>query len=198
MRGIDVHLYRDVNRLAVHSGALHGLARAAAGWLVVLVLALCLLAAWQLARRRPDAPVAVASALWALAAALVSDAVARAVAAAVGRARPYDLVPHAEVLVSRTHLAGFPAAGAAAAAAVAGALWRSEAGPAAAATVAALCLGFAQVYAGALYPGDVLTGYALGVLVALALRPLGLRVLSWLTVKVERSPLHLIVAAHRV
>ena len=198
MQGFDVHLYRDVNRLAVHTGALHGVVRAAAGWLAVLALALCLLAAWRRARRRPDAPVAVASALWALAAALISDAVARALAAGIDRARPYALVPHAEVLVARTHLAAFPGAGAAAAAAVTAALWRSERVPASVATAAALILGLAQVYVGALFPGDVVTGYALGVAVALALRPLGMRVLCWLTVKVERSPLHLVVAAHRV
>lgn len=198
MQGLDVHLYRDVNRLAVHTGALHGVARAAAGWLAVLALALCLLAAWRRARQRPDAPVAVASALWALASALVADAVARAVAAGIGRARPYDVVHSAEVLVSHTHLSAFPGAGSAAAAAVAAALWRSEKVPAAAATATSLILGFAQVYVGALFPGDVLAGYGLGVLIALALRPLGVRVLSWLTVKVERSPLHLVVAAHRV
>jgi undecaprenyl-diphosphatase len=198
VHGADVHLYRDVNRLALDSSVLHGLAQAASGWLAVLLLALCVLAAWYRGRQRADAPVAVASALWAPASAVVADAVARALAAGIDRARPYHLLAHAEVLVARTHTPGFPAAGAAAAAAVAAALWRSDAGPAVAATAAALILGFAQVYAGALYPGDVIAGYALGVVIALALRPLGLPVLSWLTVKIERSPLHLAVAAHRV
>jgi len=198
VRGLDVRLYRDVNGWAVQTSFLHGLGRASAGWLAFVLLAACLALAWYRARRRPDAPVAVASALWGLAAAAVAVAVARAVAVAVGRALPYQVVAHAELLVSRSHGPGLPAAAAAGAGAVAAALWFSGAVMGGAASLAAVLLAAAGVYVGAFFPGDVASGLILGVTVAVALRPLGLRVLSWLTVKVERSPLHLVVAAHRV
>ena len=198
MRGLDVRLYRDVNRWAAQTSFLHGLGRAAAGWMAFALLAACVALAWHRGRRRPDAPVAVASVLWALAAAVVAAGVARAVAAAVGRAHPYQVVAHAELLVARVHGSGFPAAAAAGAGAVAAALWFSAGAVGGVASVIAVLLAAAGVYVGALFPGDVASGLVLGAVVAVALRPLGLRLLSWLTVKVERSPLHLMVAAHRV
>ncbi|MHB1854880.1 MAG: phosphatase PAP2 family protein [Acidimicrobiales bacterium] len=198
MRGLDVRLYRDVNGWAMKTSYLHGLGRAAAGWLAFALLAGCLALAWYRGRRRSDAPVAVASVLWALAAAVVAVVVARSVAAAVGRAHPYQVVAHAEVLVSRVHGSGFPAAAAAGAGALAAALWFSDAAVGGAAGAIAVLLAGAGVYVGVLFPGDVAAGLVLGAVVAVALRPFGLRLLSWLTVKVERSPLHLVVAAHRV
>ena len=198
MRGLDVRLYRDVNRWVVQTSYLHGLSRAAAGWLAFALLAACLALAWYRGRRRSDAPVAVASVLWAVAAAAVAMGVARAVAAAVGRVHPYQVVAHAEVLVARVHGSGFPAAAAAGAGAVATALWFSDPAVGGVASVIAVVLAAAGVYVGALFPGDVASGLVLGAVVAVALRPLGLRLLSWVTVKVERSPLHLVVAAHRV
>lgn len=198
MRSLDVRLFRDVNGWAAHSSVLHGVGRAAAGWLALATLAACLLTAWSRGRRRPDAPVAVASVLWALVAGAVALTVAQAAAAAIDRSLPYHALDHVELLVSRGTGGGLPSAAAAGAGALAAALWLSDRAVAAVAGGTALIAGLAQVYVGARFPGDVAAGLVLGAVLAVAARPLGLRVLSWLTVKVERSPLHLVVAAHRV
>lgn len=197
MRALDARLYLDVNRWAVRTGDLHGLGRACASWVPLALAAACLVAAWLRARRREDAPMAVASSLWALAAALVAAAVDRAVAGAIGRARPYESLRAVEVLVERVRSPDLPNVATAVVAAAAASLWLSDRPSALVASLAAVLTGAAQVYVGAAYPGDAAAGLALGAVLAVALRPVGILVLRWLTVKIERSPLHLIVAAHR-
>lgn len=197
MRALDDRLFRAVNRWAVQTPALHATGRAVDTWAALAVLAICVVMAWLRGRRRADAPVAVASALWAVLSAAVAYGVARPVASAVGRSRPYQVIPHVEVLVARTHAPGLPSVAAAVAGAAAASLWPSDRTMAVIASAAAGLLAAAQVYTGAFFPGDVVGGLALGALLALALRPVGLRLLAWVTVKVERSPAHLVVAAHR-
>lgn len=197
MRSLDVRLFRDVNHWAARTPALHGTGVAAATWAPFVVAILAVGAAWLRGRRRPDAPQAVAGCLWAVLAALVAAAVDRPLAGVLGRARPYQALAGVEVLVGRTHSPGFPSLPAAVAAAVAVALWSVDRAWAAAASAAALVLAAARVYAGAAYPTDALAGLGLGTVLALALRPPAMLVLGWLTAKIERSPLHLVVAAHR-
>jgi membrane-associated phospholipid phosphatase len=197
MAGLDSRLYRDVNRLARHSPALHGVTEAWYVWLGVVVLGACVAVAWWRARLRPDAPVAVASSLWAAAAAAITLVVAQPVVHAIGRARPYAALPGVEVLVGRSHSFSLPSVHAAVAGAVIGALWWSDVPAAAAATVTGLLLGWACVYVGVSYPGDVVAGLAGGAVLAAAGRPVGMLVLTWLATKVERSPLHLVISAHR-
>ena len=197
MAGLDSRLYRDVNHLARHSPALHGITEAWYVWLGVALLGVCVAGAWWRARFRPDAPTAVAASLWAAAAAAVAVAVAQPIVHAVGRARPYTALPGVEVLVGRSHSFSLPSVHAAVAGAVIGALWWSDRPAAAAATVTGGVLGWACVYVGVSYPGDVVAGLAGGAVLAAALRPVGMLVLTWLATKVERSPLHLIIAVHR-
>lgn len=197
MRALDIRLFRDVNHFAIRSPALHEIGRLCASWLVLGVLLVCIGTAWLRGRQRPDAPTAVASSLWALVAPLLAVLADRPLSEAIGRLRPYQALSSVEVLLGRPHSPGLPNLALAAAGAVAGALWASDRRVAAAAGLAALVLAGGQVYVGLAYPGDVAAGLALGLVGAAGLRPVGLRVLSWLTVKIERSPLHLVVAAHR-
>ena len=197
MAGLDSRLYRDVNHLARHSSALHGITEAWYVWLGVTLLGVCVAVAWWRARFRPDAPTAVASSLWAVAAAAVTVVVAQPVVHAIGRARPYTVLHGVEVLVGRSHSFSLPSVHATVAGAVIGALWWSDGAAAVAATMAGVVLGWACVYVGVSYPGDVVAGLAGGAVVAAALRPVGMLVLTWLATKVERSPLHLVIAVHR-
>jgi membrane-associated phospholipid phosphatase len=81
---------------------------------------------------------------------------------------------------------------------VAAGLWVTDRALAPVALAGALVLSFSLVYVGVQYPSDQLVGLLIGAVVALGLRPAGTAVLRWLAVRVERSPLHLLVAAHRV
>lgn len=200
MSALDARLYEDVNGLARHSSALHGLGSAWFAWLGFVVLAASAGWGWWKARFRPDAPDAVAASVWALTSAGVGVLVAQPMVSALGRVPPYRSHP-AEVLGGvPPGSPSFPSLHAVVAGAVVAGLWWAGTwarGPAVGATVTGLVLAFACVYTGRSYPGDVLAGLALGGLVAALGRPLGLRVLSWVALKVERSPLHLVVAAHR-
>ena len=197
MSSLDARLYRDVNHLARHSPALHGITEAWYGWVGVALLFGCVLAAWWRARFRSDAPTAVASSLWSVGAAAVGLAVAQPIVHAIGRPRPFTAWPEAEMLVARSHSFSMPSVHAVVAGAVIGALWRSDLPAAGAATLVGLVLGWACVYVGASYPGDVVVGLVGGAALAVALRPLGMTLLTWMATKVERSPLHLVIAAHR-
>lgn len=198
MRSLDSRLYHYVNRLAGNSSALHGVLRSWYLWGGMVVLAALTALAWWRGRFRADAPTAVAGSAWAALAATVTALLAQPVLHAVGRERPFTRAPGAGVLVGHPHSFGFPSVPSAVAGAVTAALWWA-AGPAiggpAAAT--ALLLAFSCVYVGVSYPGDVVAGLLFGAAAAVVLRPAGMRLLSWLAVKVERSPLHLVVAAHR-
>ncbi len=149
---MDSSLYRDINRFAVHTSWLHPVGKVFAVYAVGL-FGLIVLAAWYLARRQPDAPRAVAATLWAAAGTLVAVAINQPIGHAVARARPYAVMPHVEVLVSRSTDYSFPSdhaitAGAATAgvwivARYGGALLRNLA---IGSTVLALVIAFARVY----------------------------------------------------
>jgi membrane-associated phospholipid phosphatase len=194
---LDRRWFRDVNDFARHTSYLHEVGRLGAVWLPLLVVLACVGAAWARGRFRPDAPTAVASAVWSLAAGAIAWAVAHPLAAAVDRTRPYRTLPGVEVLVHRASTASLPDVATAGLAAVAAGLWFSDGRSGTGASLAVVGAALAQVYVGLAYPGDVAAGIALGATAAGLLRPLGLVIFSWLTTKVERSPLHLLVAAHR-
>ena len=172
MGAADSTIFRDVNRVAVHTGWLHGFMAAWAVWLGFAVLGLCVAAAWWRGRNLAAAPRAVSSAAWAAGA----GAVAMTVSPSLSQ----------------------PGWQAAFAGAVVAGLWLTDRGLALVALGGALVLSFSQVYVGAEYPSDQVVGLLIGAVLAVGLRPAGTAVLRWLAVKVERSPLHLLVAAHRI
>jgi len=112
----------------------------------------------------------------------------------VGRARPFAATPQAIVLVSRPSGFSFPNEHAVIAGAVAAGLWLSRARLVAAfATLLALVIAFAVVYAGTAYPGDALGGLLLGVFVCLALYPLAIGSLRDLAHGLVRTPFKFLV-----
>ena len=198
MGAADSTLVRDVNRVAVHTGWLHGLMTAWAGWLGLTVLGLCVAAAWWRGRNLAAAPRAVSSAAWAAGAGAVAMTVSQAVSDAIGRPRPFQALHGVLVLVGRPGSFSLPSWQAGLAGAVVAALWLTDRRTAGLALVGAVVLSFSQVYVGVQYPADEVVGLLIGAVLAVGLRPAGTAVLRWVAVKVERSPLHLLVAAHRI
>ena len=169
-----------------------------AGWLGLTVLGFCVAAAWWRGRNLAAAPRAVSAAAWAAGAGAVAMTVSQAISDAIGRARPFQALHGVVVLVGRPGSFSLPGWEAAFAGAVVAGLWLSNRNAALVALGAALVLAFSQVYVGVQYPADQVVGLLIGAVLALGLRPAGTAVLRWLAVKVERSPLHLLVAAHRI
>lgn len=188
---MDASLYRDINRLAVHSGWAHEAMKLDAVYGVGL-FGLGVLAAWWLARLAPDAPRAVAAAIWAAVGTVAAVGVNQPIVSGVHRARPFLSIRTAEVLVTRGHDFSFPSDHATAAGAAAAGLWivthyaRNVRALAVMASVWAVLLAFARVYVGVHYPGDVLAGLAVGATVAVVGWAVLNRPLVWLTTLVSR------------
>lgn len=199
---MDSSLYRDINRFAVHTSWLHPVGKVFAVYAVGL-FGLVVLAAWYLARRQPDAPRAVAATLWAAAGTLVAVAINQPIGHAVARARPYAVMPHVEVLVSRSTDYSFPSDHAITAGAATAGVWivaryggRLLRNLAIGSTVLALVIAFARVYVGAHYPGDVVAGLLIGAAVSVIGWLLLSRPLTVLTTAVrDRTPLRPLVSA---
>jgi undecaprenyl-diphosphatase len=162
---VDARLYEWVNRLADATGWAHPPMIAVATYGIGLFAAL-LVAAFLDGRHRGDLH-RVATSIWAGAAAIVALAVAAGIGGVVGRARPFDVVVGAHVLIARSSDVSFPSDHATAVGAIAVALLlgrHRRAGLIAAG--GAVVMAFARVYVGVHYPSDVLAGLALGALVA--------------------------------
>lgn len=173
---VDQRWYLDVNSFARHTPWLHDALAAYALWGGLTVLALMLLAAYLVVRRRPQGPREVATVvcvgLGAVAAVLINQ---QLISPAVARPRPCATLPHVEVLLSCAHDYSFPSdhtmiAGAfVAGLAFLGARWALPAAG------VALLLAFGRVYTGVHYPGDaaagLVIGAVIGAVVVLALRP---------------------------
>ncbi|HZT65332.1 MAG TPA: phosphatase PAP2 family protein [Acidimicrobiales bacterium] len=195
MRSLDARLFRDVNRFAAHTGWLHEFMKLYAVYIGLALLAACVAGAWLRGRRGTNPPSAVASAAWAPVAAVVAVGVNQPISHAAARARPCHALANVHPLVTCAHDYSFTSDHATAAGGVIVGLLFSDLGMGLLALAVGLILALARVYAGVHYPGDVIAGLLLGGAVAAALRPLGMPVLRWLAVRVERSPLHLLVAA---
>ncbi|HET9733360.1 MAG TPA: phosphatase PAP2 family protein [Acidimicrobiales bacterium] len=170
---MDTSFYKDINHFAVHTAWLHEFMKVFAVYGVGIFGAL-VLAAWWLARYRPEAAGAVAASAWAAVGTLVAVALNQPLAHAVARPRPYNVIPGVEVLVSRAHDFSFPSDHAVTAGAAAAGLWivayyggRGIRGLAIGGTVLALLVAFSRVYVGAHYPGDVAAGLGYGAAISL-------------------------------
>ena len=156
--------FLDVNSFARRTAWLHGFMRFYAHDFGIGLLALALLVGWWVARhdRRPER--AVAFVLWAAAGTVVIWAIAHyALKPAVAELRPYLVLPHVEVLETKTTGYSFPSGHATVAGAVIAGLWLARRWLIAAfATVFGLLLAFGRIYVGMHFPGDVAAGLAIG------------------------------------
>ena len=165
---MDASWYRDINHFAIHTAWAHSFMKAYATYGVGL-FALLVLAGWWHARYRPDAPRAVAAAVWAAAGTVIAVGINQPIVAAVARPRPYASMHGVEVLVSRSHDFSFPSDHTITAGAATAGLWiiarygnKAIRSLAIAGTILALFLAFSRVYVGAHYPGDVAAGLVIG------------------------------------
>lgn len=170
----DRSWFLHVNSFARATPWLHDPARAYAGYGVVLFAAL-LLATWWTARAHRDVR-AVAAALWAPVGALLALGLNQPIGRAVAEARPYTVLPHVLVLVSRTSDFSFPSDHAVMSGAVAAGILVANRRWGLVAVVAAVLMCLTRVYVGAHFPGDVMAGLLFGAAVTVAgyllLRPL--------------------------
>ena len=177
---VDESWFRAVNDFARSTGWLHAPARMYAEYGVFLFAGL-LLASWWLARRSGDLD-RVAAALWAPVGALIALGVNQLIAGSVAEPRPYVVLPHVLVLVSRSTDYSFPSDHAVMAGAVAVGVLLAGRTLGWVAVVLAFLMAVTRVYVGAHFPLDVAAGLAFGALVALvsylAVRPLLSRLLT--------------------
>jgi undecaprenyl-diphosphatase len=164
---LDFQIYKAIDASGPHF--LHGIFRFLANDLVaviVVLVALIFFIPWrtQVLERRRAAVVATAAAGIAL-------LIAQPIANAIDRARPYEAHPaSSHLLVARSSDPSFPSDHATGAFAIAAAIWAYDRKLGGVFLVLAVVLGFARVYVGTHYPGDILGGAVLGAMVALVLR----------------------------
>ncbi len=182
----DRSWFLDVNSFARATPWLHAAIRAYAQYGVV-AFAVLLVWSWWIARARRDLAV-MAAALWAPVGMLIAVGLNQPLGNWVHEARPYTSLRHVEVLVARSSDFSFPSDHAVMAGAVAAGVWLVSRRLGLLSTVAALLMGFARVYVGAHYPGDVAIGLVFGAVVTLlgyvALR----RVLELEVTHLSRTP----------
>jgi len=177
---VNTRWYLDVNALARHSSWAHGVMTFYSHLFGLGLLALLLLAAWWRARSGVFPARAVAAVLWAAGGTAAAWVVAHYVLKpAVSEPRPYLVLAHVEVLLSRSRGFSFPSGHATIAGAVLAGLWMARRWIAAAvATVLGLLLSFGRIYTGMHYPFDVLGGLAFGAAFVAILWPAAVAALS--------------------
>ncbi|AUG79054.1 membrane protein [Kitasatospora sp. MMS16-BH015] len=169
--------------------AVNGLAKAAPGWLdstvswvgeygILLGLAALCAVGWLQARRRPDAPVAVAGLLWAPLSVALCELANLPVSRIVDRPRPFVDHPELDVLVSgKAGTLSFVSDHSAMSMGIAVALYLVNKRLGLIAGGLALLQGFCRLFMGVHYPTDVIGGYALATAVVLLLAPIAMAVL---------------------
>jgi len=189
--------------------AVNGLAEASPSWLdstvswigeygILLGLAALCLTAWLSARKRPDAPVAVAGLLWAPLAVAVCELANLPISAIVDRPRPFVDHPELDVLVAgKEGTLSFVSDHSAMSMGIAVALLLVNRRLGFVAGGLALLQGFCRVFMGVHYPTDVIGGYALATAVVLLLAPIAMAVLVPFCHALTRTALAPLIVARR-
>ncbi|WP_030660662.1 phosphatase PAP2 family protein [Streptomyces rimosus] len=178
---------------------INGLAKDAPHWLnrameyigeygIIAGLAVLCLIAWWAARKRPDAPSAVAGLVWAPLAAGMALLANIPIRAVVERPRPFKDHAGLEVLIPGKSDFSFVSDHATLTMAVGVGLFIAHRKYGLIGIGLALLEGFCRVYMGVHYPTDVIGGFALGTAVALLLAPVALALLVPVATAVGRSP----------
>ncbi|MFI6447869.1 phosphatase PAP2 family protein [Kitasatospora sp. NPDC050543] len=180
--------------------AINGLAKSSPAWLdslvswigeygILLGLAALGLTGWLQARRRPDAPVAVAGLLWAPLAVAVAELANLPIAAIVHRPRPFVDHTGLDVLVEgKEGTYSFVSDHSTMSMGIAVALFLVNRRLGWIAGGLALLQGFCRMYMGVHYPTDVIGGFALATAVVLLLAPIAMAVLVPLCHALARTP----------
>ncbi|MFJ6746574.1 MULTISPECIES: phosphatase PAP2 family protein [unclassified Streptomyces] len=185
---------------------INGLAKDAPHWLngavkyigeygLIAGLAVLCLVAWWSARRRPDAPAAVAGLVWAPLAAGLALLANIPIRAFVGRPRPFKDHAGLDVLIPGKSDFSFVSDHATLTMAVGVGLFVAHRKFGLIGIALALAEGFCRVYMGVHYPTDVVGGFALGTAVALLLAPLAQALLVPLMTAIGRSRIGWLVRA---
>lgn len=194
---MDTRLYLDVARIVRHTAWAHTLAADFARWGSLAVLAVLVVLSYVVAAsgRNGGGAREIGAAIWTPVAAALCYLLARALEGAIGRLRPAAAVPGAVALVHGLSRHAMPSATTAAAAAVAVGCFLARARLLGAlAVLATLVVGFDRIYVGAAFPGDVLAGIGVGVVVCLV----GYLPAVVLLERLVRSPVGVIFASGRV
>ena len=201
VHAVDRRFYLDVNRFAMHTTWAHAVLAFFARPTALIVLAALLLLALVRARLAGFGGSDIdqmAALVWVAVGAAVAYGISVPIVHLVGRVRPFAALPQAVVLVKKPPGFSFPNEHAVIAGAVAAALFLSRTWiMAAIATVVALLIAFATVYAGTGYPGDAGGGLLIGILVSVALYPFAIGSLRDLAHGIARSPLKILVGGGR-
>jgi membrane-associated phospholipid phosphatase len=164
---LDYSLYKTINGLSGSSAGdtLFKLLANDLQMVLVALVALTFLFPWETKRRERQTGAVLATA-----AAGLALLINQPIAAMVDRVRPYAAHPaHAHLLISRSHDPSFPSDHATGAFALAIGIWLYDRTIGTVLLVLAALLAFSRVYVGTHYPGDVVAGAAIGIIVALAL-----------------------------
>ncbi|MFG2135214.1 phosphatase PAP2 family protein [Streptomyces sp. NPDC048650] len=177
---------------------INGLAKDAPHWVnrameyigeygIIAALGVLCLIAWWAARRKPDAPAAVAGLVWAPLAAGLALLANIPIRAFVERPRPFKDHAGLEVLIPSKSDFSFVSDHATLTMAVGVGLFVAHRKYGLAGIALALAEGFCRVYMGVHYPTDVVGGFALGTAVALLLAPVAQALLVPLMTAIGRS-----------
>jgi undecaprenyl-diphosphatase len=195
---VDTDWYLTINGFARDTPWLHWLLAQYALWGGLVLLVVLLILGWLWARRQPDAAdrvgVAVLTGVSAVVVLVVNQHV---ISPAIARPRPCHTLHGVEVLLTCTNDYSMPSDHSIIAGAITVGLWILSRKFGIIATILALLLAFARVYAGVHYPSDtivgLLVGAAIGIVIVLALR----RPTRALFVRLEHTPLSLLVRARQ-
>lgn len=160
----------------------------------VVAFAVLLLLTWWLARREGD-PARVGAALWAPLGALCALAVNQLLVARFAEPRPYAVLPHTLVLVSRSSDPSFPSDHAVMAGAVAAGILLAHRRLGLLTVALAVLMASTRVYVGAHFPLDVVAGLVVGAAVAVASYLLVAPPLARLLLLLGRTPLRTLVTS---
>lgn len=193
----DRSAFRAVNGFARDTPWAHGFMAGYAHWGGLVALAALLIIGWLRARRRDEAPRAVATAFLVGVATLLALLASTLIAPAVGRERPCHVLSGIEVLLSCSPDPSFPSDHSTIAGAFAGGLLLLEWPLGVLAVFLALLLAFSRVYAGVHYPGDVAAGLAIGAAIGVATVLLLRRATAALASRFAETPLRVLIVARR-